>query len=194
MESCIGCGRVSASCGRRGVAGASARAAASVPAQGRLPLATRSSPGRSNTLDAPREPTTLPSQPPHPFPPAGPQRSRPWFARVATAAHLVNPVGVEHAKASALATNALLSHVLEVAGSLELGDTLVHRLAVHDALQATRVLRSVSPGPSPLQAPCPWNCTLRTAIRPQRRSQRRSPLQAVARPPNALGPMSQGSS
>lgn len=47
---------------------------------------------------------------------------------------LVNPVRVQHTQATALAANALLSHVAQVASGLQLGDTLVDGLAVDNAL------------------------------------------------------------
>mmetsp|Transcript_19721 Transcript_19721/g.41207 ORF Transcript_19721/g.41207 Transcript_19721/m.41207 type:complete len:275 (-) Transcript_19721:33-857(-) len=55
---------------------------------------------------------------------------------------LVHPVRVQDAQATDLATNALLRHATQVARGLQLGDTLVHGLAVdlalvHRALAAT---------------------------------------------------------
>lgn len=49
-------------------------------------------------------------------------------------AHLVNPVGVQDTQTTALAANALLSDVAQVAGGLQLGDTLAGGLAVDNAL------------------------------------------------------------
>mmetsp|Transcript_61958 Transcript_61958/g.98167 ORF Transcript_61958/g.98167 Transcript_61958/m.98167 type:complete len:209 (-) Transcript_61958:107-733(-) len=45
-----------------------------------------------------------------------------------------DPIGIEHAKASTFATDALFSNATEVAASLDLVDTLVSRLSIHDAL------------------------------------------------------------
>ncbi len=53
------------------------------------------------------------------------------------AAHLVHPVGVEHTQASALAAHALLCKVAVVAVGLQLCDTLVNGLAVHNALRSS---------------------------------------------------------
>mmetsp|Transcript_26715 Transcript_26715/g.44807 ORF Transcript_26715/g.44807 Transcript_26715/m.44807 type:complete len:227 (+) Transcript_26715:427-1107(+) len=47
---------------------------------------------------------------------------------------VVHPVRVQHAQVAATASHTLLSHALEVAGELELGDTLVAGLTVHDTL------------------------------------------------------------
>jgi hypothetical protein len=63
-------------------------------------------------------------------------RARHWARGQARAAHLVDPVGVQHAQAAHLAARALLGHIAQVAGGLQLGDTLVHGLTVNDALQA----------------------------------------------------------
>lgn len=51
--------------------------------------------------------------------------------------HLVHPVAVQHAQAAAAAAHALLGKGAVVAVGLELGDTLVDGLAVHDTLRAT---------------------------------------------------------
>lgn len=48
---------------------------------------------------------------------------------------LVNPVRVEDTESAALAANALLSMVAEVAGRLQLGDTSVDRLTIVNTLQ-----------------------------------------------------------
>jgi hypothetical protein len=48
---------------------------------------------------------------------------------------LVNPVRVENTESSALAANALLSKVTEIAGRLQLGDTSVNRLTIVNTLQ-----------------------------------------------------------
>ncbi len=50
--------------------------------------------------------------------------------------HLIDPVGVEDAQAADLAADALLRQVLQVPRRLQRRDALVHRLAVHDTLQA----------------------------------------------------------
>merc|ERR1719478_221537 len=47
---------------------------------------------------------------------------------------LAHPIGVQHAKTTALAADALLSHAAEVASGLPLLDTLADRLAIHNAL------------------------------------------------------------
>ena len=49
-------------------------------------------------------------------------------------AHLVDPVGVQDAQSAAATAHTLLSHVAQVTGSLQLGDTLVHGLTVDDTL------------------------------------------------------------
>ena len=51
--------------------------------------------------------------------------------------YLIDPVRVEDAQASDLASNALLSNTAQVAGWLQLGDTLAGRLAIDDTLSET---------------------------------------------------------
>mmetsp|Transcript_119697 Transcript_119697/g.186943 ORF Transcript_119697/g.186943 Transcript_119697/m.186943 type:complete len:214 (+) Transcript_119697:50-691(+) len=53
-----------------------------------------------------------------------------------------DPIGIEHAKASTFATDALFSNATEVAASLDLVDTLVSRLSIHDALGHTLLTAS----------------------------------------------------
>jgi hypothetical protein len=48
---------------------------------------------------------------------------------------LVDPVGIEDTQAPQLPSSALLGNALQVALGLQLGDTLVHGLAVNDSLQ-----------------------------------------------------------
>lgn len=60
---------------------------------------------------------------PHPHPPAAPAPT-----------YLIDPVRVEDTQATALAAHTLLCNVAQVAVALELRDTLVDRLAVHDTL------------------------------------------------------------
>ena len=56
-------------------------------------------------------------------------------------AHLVDPVRVEHAEAAQLAAGALLGHAAQIACGLQLRHALVHRLAVHNALQPCHMHR-----------------------------------------------------
>ena len=51
--------------------------------------------------------------------------------------NLIDPVRVEDTQASNLASNALLSYTAQVAGWLQLGDTLAGRLAIDDTLSKT---------------------------------------------------------
>ena len=57
------------------------------------------------------------------------------YACPAAVADLVDPVGVEHPQATALAPHTLLSHAAQVAGGLQLGDTLAGWLSIDNALQ-----------------------------------------------------------
>lgn len=56
-------------------------------------------------------------------------------------AHLVDPVRVEHTKASDLAADTLLSHGAQVALGLELSDTLAGGLSVHNTLSQKRKMQ-----------------------------------------------------
>ena len=76
-----------------------------------------------------------PPTPPFPAAAAHPPSAERCRAAAAHRTHLVHPVAVEHAQAAALAAHPLLRDVLQVARRLQLRDTLVHRLSVHDTLQ-----------------------------------------------------------
>jgi hypothetical protein len=54
---------------------------------------------------------------------------------------LIHPVRVEHAKSTAFTSNTLLSQIAKVSDWLELSDTLVDWLSIHNTLHSTWMVR-----------------------------------------------------